>query len=63
MVPYPYYDKDSRTICFERMMDALGEAEAGDLVLLHGCCHNPTGADLDMDAMARGRRDRSRRAA
>ena len=31
------------------MMDALGEAEAGDLVLLHGCCHNPTGADLDLD--------------
>ncbi len=49
MVPYPYYAKESRTICFERMMDALGEAEAGDLVLLHGCCHNPTGADLDMD--------------
>lgn len=49
MVAYPYYAKDSRTICFDRMMDALGEAEAGDLVLLHGCCHNPTGADLDMD--------------
>ena len=49
MVAYPYYDKDSRTICFDRMMDALGEAERGDLVLLHGCCHNPTGADLDMD--------------
>jgi aspartate/tyrosine/aromatic aminotransferase len=31
------------------MMDALGQAERGDLVLLHGCCHNPTGADLDMD--------------
>ncbi|HYI47612.1 MAG TPA: amino acid aminotransferase [Allosphingosinicella sp.] len=48
MIPYPYYDKDSRTICFDRMMDALGEAEAGDIVLLHGCCHNPTGADLDL---------------
>ncbi len=48
MVAYPYYDKDSRTLCFDRMMSALGEAEAGDLVLLHGCCHNPTGADLDM---------------
>jgi aromatic-amino-acid transaminase len=31
------------------MMDALNGAEAGDLVLLHGCCHNPTGADLDLD--------------
>jgi len=49
MVPYPYYAKDSRTICFDRMMDALGQAEAGDLLLLHGCCHNPTGADLDLD--------------
>jgi len=49
MVPYPYYARESRTICFDRMMDALGEAEAGDLVLLHGCCHNPTGADLDLD--------------
>ncbi len=49
MVPYPYYDKASTTLQFDRMMDALGGAEAGDLVLLHGCCHNPTGADLDMD--------------
>ena len=49
MVSYPYYAKDSREICFDRMMDALGAAEAGDLILLHGCCHNPTGADLDMD--------------
>ena len=49
MVAYPYYDKESRTICFDRMIAALGQAERGDLVLLHGCCHNPTGADLDMD--------------
>jgi aromatic-amino-acid transaminase len=49
MVAYPYYARDSRTICFDQMMDALGQAEAGDLVLLHGCCHNPTGADLDLD--------------
>jgi aromatic-amino-acid transaminase len=49
MVLYPYYAKESRTICFDRMMSALGEAEAGDLILLHGCCHNPTGADLDME--------------
>ena len=46
MVDYDYYDKDARTIRFERMMDALEGAGAGDLVLLHGCCHNPTGADL-----------------
>src|SRR3954468_13898230 len=47
MVDYPYYSRESRTISFDRMMDALGEARAGDLILLHGCCHNPTGADLD----------------
>ena len=49
MVPYPYYDKASTTLLFDGMMAALGAAEAGDLVLLHGCCHNPTGADLGMD--------------
>ncbi len=49
MVAYPYYDRDSRTILFDQMLDALGKAEAGDLVLLHGCCHNPTGADLSPD--------------
>ncbi len=49
LVGYPYYARESREICFDRMMAALGEAAAGDLVLLHGCCHNPTGADLDMD--------------
>jgi aromatic-amino-acid transaminase len=49
MVPYPYYDPISRTILFDRMAEALGKAEAGDLVLLHGCCHNPTGADLSLD--------------
>jgi aromatic-amino-acid transaminase len=49
MAPHPYYDRDSHAIRFDEMMDALGRADAGDLVLLHGCCHNPTGADLDLD--------------
>ena len=49
MVEYAYYAKDSRTICFDRMMAAFATAQAGDLVLLQGCCHNPTGADLDAD--------------
>ena len=49
MVAYPYYDKASTTLLFDRMMTALGAAAAGDLVLLHGCCHNPTGADLSLD--------------
>jgi aspartate/tyrosine/aromatic aminotransferase len=46
MAPHPYYDSATRRILFAEMMDALEKARAGDLVLLHGCCHNPTGADL-----------------
>lgn len=46
---YPYYDRGARRIRFDEMMTAIGGAAAGDLVLLHGCCHNPTGADLDPD--------------
>ena len=49
MVAHPYYDRDRTCIRFDEMMQALEGAEAGDLVLLHGCCHNPTGADLDLD--------------
>src|SRR3954463_6873614 len=49
MVPHPYYDPASRLILFDEMMAALEKAATGDLVLLHGCCHNPTGADLSPD--------------
>ena len=49
MVPHPYYDPTSRLILFAEMMAALEKARAGDLVLLHGCCHNPTGADLSIE--------------
>ena len=48
-VLYPYYDRDARRIDFPAMVDALEAAQPGDAVLLHGCCHNPTGADLDRD--------------
>lgn len=44
---YPYYDYQRHAIRFDAMMDSLSSAGAGDLVLLHGCCHNPCGADLD----------------
>lgn len=43
---YPYFDKASASIKFDEMMDCLSKVNAGDVVLLHGCCHNPTGADL-----------------
>ena len=49
IVEYPYYDRLGRRICFDEMMAAIHTARPGDIVLLHGCCHNPTGADLDPD--------------
>lgn len=43
---YPYYDPQRSEIDFAAMIDGLKAAKAGDLVLLHASCHNPTGADL-----------------
>ncbi|WP_312047125.1 amino acid aminotransferase [Erwinia sp.] len=42
---YQYYDAASHSLDFEGMLGALREAQAGDIVLFHGCCHNPTGID------------------
>ncbi|KQZ96517.1 aromatic amino acid aminotransferase [Mesorhizobium sp. Root157] len=42
---YPYFDAASGSVRFEAMLDALRQANRGDIVLLHGCCHNPTGAN------------------
>jgi aromatic-amino-acid transaminase len=44
---YPYYDPASRGVRFADMLAALGAAPAGTVVVLHACCHNPTGCDLD----------------
>jgi len=44
---YPYFDAATGTVHFDAMMEALKKAAPGDVVLLHGCCHNPTGANLD----------------
>jgi aspartate/tyrosine/aromatic aminotransferase len=49
---YGFYDRDARNIRFDEMMQRLDGAAKGDVVLLHGCCHNPTGADLDDDQWA-----------
>ena len=43
---YPYYDYDTHSVRFDEMLSCLQRVPAGDLVLLHGCCHNPSGADL-----------------
>ncbi len=46
-VAYRYFDDETRSVDFGGMMEYLGTARAGDVVLLHGCCHNPTGANLN----------------
>ena len=43
---YAYYDAKSRGVNFDGMLAALKAMPAGDIVLLHACCHNPTGVDL-----------------
>jgi aromatic-amino-acid transaminase len=44
---YPYYDANSHGVRFDAMLTALRAAPAGSIVVLHACCHNPTGAELD----------------
>jgi aromatic-amino-acid transaminase len=48
VVPYRYFDSETRGVDFAGMMEDLAEARSGDVILLHGCCHNPTGANLNM---------------
>ncbi len=43
---YPYYDAAAHELRFTAMLERLDRAPAGDVVLIHACCHNPTGADL-----------------
>jgi aromatic-amino-acid transaminase len=43
---YPYYDPETRGLAFPKMTAALRGLPAKSIVLLHGCCHNPTGVDL-----------------
>ncbi len=45
---YSYYDPDTHGVNFDAMVVDLKNAVAGDVVLLHGCCHNPCGADLTL---------------
>ena len=46
---YPYFDPATRAVNFAGMMEVLGNLTSDDIVLLHGCCHNPTGANLTRD--------------
>ena len=50
--PYPYYDTDKHVIRIDEMLAALRTAPEGDIVLLHACCHNPSGLDPSVDQWA-----------
>ncbi len=52
LAEYRYFDSESRAVDFDGMMADLGRVPAGDVVLLHGCCHNPTGANLNVPQWA-----------
>ncbi len=52
MREYRYFDGETRGVDFAGMMEDLKGVKAGDLVLLHGCCHNPTGANLTIEEWA-----------
>jgi aspartate/tyrosine/aromatic aminotransferase len=43
---YPYYDAATKNVDFDAMLSALENVPEGDIVLMHVCCHNPTGVDL-----------------
>ncbi|SHL82749.1 aromatic amino acid aminotransferase apoenzyme [Rhodanobacter sp. OK091] len=47
LLDYCYYDSSSHGLDFTGMLEDLGRLEPGTVVLLHACCHNPTGVDLD----------------
>jgi aromatic-amino-acid transaminase len=49
MQTYTHFNAASQTLTFDSVMDALNRAQAGDIALLHGCCHNPTGADFSLE--------------
>lgn len=46
---YPYLDESRRELVFADLLAVLAEAQAGDIAVVHGCCHNPSGVDLELD--------------
>jgi aspartate/tyrosine/aromatic aminotransferase len=52
MAEYRYFDATTRGVDFAGLMQDLAQVDAGDAVLLHGCCHNPTGANLSLEQWA-----------
>ncbi len=50
---YPYFNRETKLVDLNAMLDSLSSAGKDDVVLLHGCCHNPTGADIPFEAWKR----------
>jgi aspartate aminotransferase len=46
---YRYFSPETKQVDVTAMLEDISRAKKGDVVLLHGCCHNPTGADIDLD--------------
>lgn len=46
---YPYYNSATGSLDFDAMLSTLSQVKRGDIVLVHACCHNPTGADLTQE--------------
>ena len=46
---YPYYDEDSGSVAFQKMLEKMGAADEGSILILHPCAHNPTGCDLSQE--------------
>ena len=49
VLSYPYYDPRTHGLDFDAMLGALGKLPSGSIVVLHSCCHNPTGVDLTQE--------------
>jgi aromatic-amino-acid transaminase len=49
VLEHPFFDQATQTVLFDEMISALEAARAGDVLLLHACCHNPTGAGFTPD--------------
>lgn len=49
VMEHPFFDRTTQSVQFDAMMSALEAARAGDVLLLHACCHNPTGAEFTPD--------------
>lgn len=50
---YPYFDKATNGLAFDAMIEGLSAVKPGDTVLLHACCHNPTGVDPTLEQWQR----------